>query len=58
MSRIYTRDLVPGMITDEDVYSVNDQLIISKGQKLADKYINRLVFYSCEPGVQGIQGEL
>ena len=34
------------MITDEDVYSVNDQLIISKGQKLTDNYINRLVFYS------------
>ena len=46
MSRIFTRDLVPGMITDEDVYSVNDQLIISKGQKLTDNYINRLVFYS------------
>ena len=46
MSRIFTRDLVPGMITDEDVYSVNDQLIIARGQKLTDNYINRLVFYS------------
>ena len=46
MSRVLTRNLVPGMITDEDVYALGDQLIISKGQKLTDNYINRLVFYS------------
>ncbi len=46
MSRVLTRNLTPGMVVDEDVYALNDQLIISKGQKLTDNYINRLVFYS------------
>ncbi len=46
MSRVLTRDLQPGMVTAEDVYSTNEQLIISQGQRLTENYINRLVFYS------------
>ena len=46
MSRILTQNLVPGMITAEDVYSYNNQLIIAKDTPLTDKAITKLEFYS------------
>lgn len=46
MRRIYTPDLIPGMITAEDVYNFNDQLIFPKGYKLTDKAITMLASYS------------
>ncbi len=46
MSRILTQNLVPGMVTAEDVYSYNNQLIIAKDTPLTDKVITKLEFYS------------
>ena len=46
MQRIRTSNLVPGMISAEDVYSYNNQLILPKGSELNDKLITRLEFYS------------
>lgn len=46
MRRVNTSELVPGMITAEDVYSFNNQLILSKGIILNDKTITKLAFYS------------
>ena len=46
MSRVLTQNLTPGMITDEDVYSYNNQLIIAKGGALTDKIITKIEFYS------------
>lgn len=46
MKRLRTTDLVPGMITAEDVYTYNDQLILPKGLTLTDKTITKLEFYS------------
>ena len=46
MRRVSTSELVPGMITAEDVYSFNNQLILSKGLILNDKTITKLAFYS------------
>lgn len=46
MKRLSTRELVPGMITAEDVYTYNDQLILPKGLILTDKTITKLEFYS------------
>lgn len=46
MKRIRTSDLLPGMITAEDVYSYNNQMILPKDTKLTDKMITRLEFYS------------
>lgn len=46
MKRINTSNLVPGMITAEDVYNYNNQLILSKGLILNDKTITKLAFYS------------
>lgn len=46
MKRISTKELVPGMITAEDVYTYNDQLILPKGLVLTDKAITKLEFYS------------
>lgn len=46
MRRINTSELVPGMITAEDVYSFNNQLILSKGLILNDRTITKLAFYS------------
>ena len=46
MKRIRTSDLCPGMMTAEDVYSYNNQLIVPKGTELDDKMITRLEFYS------------
>ena len=46
MKRVRTANLVPGMVTAEDVYTYNDQLIIPKGSVLNDKTITKLEFYS------------
>lgn len=46
MPRILTQDLVPGMITAEDVYTYNNQLILPKNLELTDKTITKLEFYS------------
>lgn len=44
--RITTRQATPGMIAGEDIYTYNNQLIISEGTALTDKIITRLKFYS------------
>lgn len=46
MQRVRTSNLIPGMISAEDVYSYNNQLILPKGSVLNDKLITRLEFYS------------
>ncbi len=46
MKKISTKELIPGMKIAEDVYTYNDQLILSKGIVLSDKAIIRLEFYS------------
>lgn len=46
MKRVNTADLVPGMITAEDVLNYNNQLILPKGLILTDKTITKLAFYS------------
>lgn len=46
MKRTFIANLIPGMVTGEDVYSYSNQLIVSKGTVLTDKIITRLEFYS------------
>lgn len=46
MKRVSTMDLVPGMVTAEDVYTYSNQLILPKGLVLTDKTITKLEFYS------------
>lgn len=46
MKRVSTADLVPGMVTAEDVYTYNNQLILPRGLVLTDKTITKLEFYS------------
>ena len=46
MKRVRTADLKPGMITGEDVYSYNNQMILPRNTALTDKMITRLEFYS------------
>lgn len=46
MPRLKTSMLIPGMVTSEDVYNYNNQLIIPKGVELTDKTITKLEFYS------------
>lgn len=46
MKRVKTSDLLPGMITAEDVLNYNNQLILPKGLILTDKTITKLAFYS------------
>ncbi len=46
MRRVSTADLMPGMITAEDVYDYNNQLILPRGLVLTDKTITKLEFYS------------
>ncbi len=46
MRRVRTSELVPGMVTAEDVYNYNGQLILPKGLTLTDKAITRLEFYT------------
>ena len=46
MRRVNTTDLVPGMVTAEDVLNYNNQLILPRGLILTDKTITKLAFYS------------
>ena len=46
MKRVLTQNLVPGMITAEDVYTYSDQLVIGKGTVLTDATITKLSYYS------------
>ncbi len=46
MKRIGTASLVPGMVTAEDVYNFNNQLVIPRGLVLDDKTISKLDYYS------------
>ena len=46
MRRIGTNDLIPGMITSEDVYTYANQLVLTKGIVLSDSTITKLSFYS------------
>lgn len=44
--KIPTSQAAPGMVIADDVYTFNNQLIISAGTTLTDKVITRLKFYS------------
>jgi len=46
LKRVRTSELIPGMCTVEDVYSFNNQLVVSKGTVLSDELIKRLEYYS------------
>lgn len=46
MKRVKVSNLVPGMITAEDVMNYDGQMILPKGLTLTDKAITRLEFYS------------
>lgn len=46
MRRVNTSDLIPGMITAEDIYNYNNQLILPRGIILNDRTITKLAFYS------------
>lgn len=46
MAKILTKELRPGMITAEDIYGFNRQLILPKDLVLTDKTIEKLEFYS------------
>ena len=46
MKRILVYELIPGMVTAEDVYNYSDQLIIPKGATLTAKAISKLEFYA------------
>lgn len=46
MKRIPTSELIPGMITAEDIYNYHYQLILPRGIVLNDKTITKLAFYS------------
>lgn len=46
MKRVSTSALVPGMVTAEDVYNFNNNLILPRGLILTDKTITKLEFYS------------
>ena len=46
MKAVPTSRLTPGMTLSKDVYTYNDQLILTAGSKLTDKAITKLAFYS------------
>jgi len=46
MRRVLTKDVKPGMIAAADVFTLNNQLIISKGVVLNSRTISKLSFYS------------
>lgn len=46
MKKLKIDELIPGMITAEDVYNYNDQLILQKGLVLTEKAISKLQFYA------------
>ncbi len=45
MKKLKLENLIPGMITAEDVYNYNDQLILPQGLVLTSKAISKLQFY-------------
>ena len=57
MKRTFIANLIPGMVTGEDVYSYSNQLIVSKGTVLTDKIITRLEFYSV-PSIRIMENEV
>lgn len=46
MKRLNISELIPGMITAEDIYTYSNQLILQKGTVLTDRTITKLEFYS------------
>lgn len=44
--KLFTSQVVPGMVVAEDVFTFNNQMIISAGTVVDDKLITRLKFYS------------
>ena len=48
MKRVKTAELVPGMVTGEDVFNFNGQMIFPKGFILTDRAISRLSFYAID----------
>lgn len=46
MKRVRVSELVPGMITAEDIYSFNNQLVVEKNTVLTDEIITRLEYHS------------
>ena len=46
MKRLSTRQLIPGMVLAKDVYSSDDQLILTAGFTLTDRAITKLAFYA------------
>lgn len=46
MRKLRTSELVPGMILAEDIYTYNNQRILTKGTELTDNLITRLEVYS------------
>lgn len=46
MKKLKADELIPGMITAEDIYNYNDQLILPKGLVLTEKAISKLQFYA------------
>lgn len=48
MGYVFTKNLVPGMVTAADVYNYNDQLIIPANTLLTDKLISRMEYYSIQ----------
>lgn len=46
--RILTRNVVPGMIIADDIYTDNHQMVIEEGTELTDYIITRLKFYSID----------
>jgi len=45
MKKLKVEELIPGMITAEDIYNYNDQLILPTGLVLTSKAISKLQFY-------------
>ncbi|MCR5282533.1 MAG: hypothetical protein K6E18_04125, partial [Lachnospiraceae bacterium] len=45
MKRIPLSKLMPGMVTSEDVYTSNNQLVVPKRTTLTDKLITKLELY-------------
>lgn len=46
MKRVRVSELIPGMITAEDVFNYNGKMVLPKGLVLTDKVITKLEFYS------------
>lgn len=46
MKRLRISELVPGMVTAEDVFNYNGQMVLPCGMTLTDRAITRLEFYS------------